>query len=106
VILRGRVVWAVIDETVGRKPYVVVSNNARNQAMETFLAARITTSKKPSIPSVVTLDTGEPVRGNVLCDEVMMMWADEVVDDAGGLTPHAMSRIESGLRVALGLKPA
>lgn len=103
-ILRGRVVWAIIDEAVGRKPYLVVSNNARNQAMDSFLAVRITTTPKPSIPSVVTLAAGEPVRGNVLCDELMMMWTDEIVDDAGALSPPAMTSVEAGLRTALGLK--
>ena len=103
-ILRGRVVWAVIDEAIGRKPYLVVSNNARNQSMQSFLAVRITTSAKPHIPSVVPLNTGEPLHGNVLCDEVMMMWEDEVVAEAGALSPRAMTQVEAGLRAALGLK--
>ena len=103
-ILRGRVVWAVIDESVGRKPYLVVSNNARNQAMQSFLAARITTTAKPDIPSVVPLGPGEPLRGSVLCDEVMLMWTDEIVDETGALSPLAMVAVESGLRAALGLK--
>lgn len=103
-ILRGRVVWAVIDESIGRKPFLVVSNNARNQAMQSFLAVRITTSAKPDIPSVVSLAAGEPLRGNVLCDEVMMMWEDEVVSEAGALSPQTMAQVESGLRAALGLK--
>jgi mRNA interferase MazF len=104
VILRGRVVWAVIDESVGRKPYVVVSNDARNQSMQSFLAARVTTSKKPEIPSVVPLPAGEPFRGSVLCDEVMMMWADEVVEDAGAISPPTMTLVDIGLRAALGLR--
>ena len=103
-ILRGRVVWATIDESVERKPYVVVSNNARNQAMHSFLAARITTTSKPDIPSVVILAAGEPLRGSVLCDEVMLMWTDEVVGHAGALSPQAMTAVEAGLRSALGLK--
>lgn len=103
-ILRGRLVWAVIDEAIGRKPYLVVSNNARNQSMQSFLAVRVTTSVKPHIASVVPLDVGEPVSGNVLCDEVMMMWEDEVVAEAGALSPRAMTQVEAGLRAALGLK--
>ena len=103
-ILRGRVVWATIDESVGRNPYVVVSNNARNQAMQSFLAARITTTRKPDIPSVVILAAGEPLRGSVLCDEVMLMWTDEVIDEVGALSPQAMTAVEAGLRSVLGLK--
>lgn len=102
--LRGRVVWAVIDDAVGRKPYVVVSNNARNRAMDSFLAARITTTSKPDLPTVVALSPDEPLRGRVLCDEVMMMWADEVVAEAGALSPRTMADVETGLKVALGLR--
>ena len=97
-------VWAVIDAAIGCKPYLVVSNNARNQSMQSFLAVRITTSVKPRIPSVVSLDSGEPLTGNVLCDEVMLMWADEVVAEAGPLSARTMTKVESGLRTALGLK--
>lgn len=102
-ILRGRVVWAVIDDSIGRKPYLVVSNNARNRAMRSFLAVRITTSPKPHIPSVVALGPHEPLIGNVLCDEVLMLWEDEVVADAGALSPTTMVAVEAGLRAALGL---
>ena len=102
--MRGRIVWAIIDEAIGRKPYLVVSNNPRNQAMQSFLAIRITTSRKPTIPSVVELRPGEPVVGYVLCDELMMLWQDEVVGDVGVPSPATMSRVDKGLKHALALR--
>ncbi|MBK5217405.1 MAG: type II toxin-antitoxin system PemK/MazF family toxin [Propionibacteriales bacterium] len=103
-IVRGRIVWAIIDEVIGRKPYLVVSNNPRNQAMQSFLAIRITTSRKPTIPTVVELPPGEPVDGYVLCDELMMLWQDEVSGDVGALSPATMSRVDQGLKHALALR--
>ncbi|MFC3762132.1 type II toxin-antitoxin system PemK/MazF family toxin [Tenggerimyces flavus] len=96
-------VWAVLDEQVGRKPYLIVSNNRRNEAMDSVLAARVTTSSKPSLPSIVELGPDDPLVGRVLCDEVMQLWNDEIVDDAGALSPPTMERVADGLRHALGL---
>ncbi|MBM7788982.1 mRNA interferase MazF [Tenggerimyces flavus] len=95
--------WAVLDEQVGRKPYLIVSNNRRNEAMDSVLAARVTTSSKPSLPSIVELGPDDPLVGRVLCDEVMQLWNDEIVDDAGALSPPTMERVADGLRHALGL---
>jgi mRNA interferase MazF len=40
--------------TIGklRKPYLVVSNNARNRALDSFLAVPITTTDKPNLDSI------------------------------------------------------
>jgi mRNA interferase MazF len=100
---RGRVYWAVLDEEVGRKPYLVVSNNRRNRNLSSVLAVRITTSHKPDIPSVVTLGPGDPLVGSVLCDEVGPLWEDELQADAGALSPGTMRAVEAGLHDALGL---
>lgn len=95
--------WAVIDEGIGRKPYMVVSNNRRNSAMDSILVARVTTSRKPDLPSVVELDASDPIVGRVLCDEVMLLWTDEIVEDGGALTPRTMERVGDGLRHALAI---
>lgn len=100
---RGRVYWAVLDQEIGRKPYLVVSNNRRNRNLPSVLAVRITTSRKPDIPSVVTLGPGDPLVGSVLCDEVGPLWEDEVQADAGALSPGTMRAVEGGLHEALGL---
>lgn len=99
----GRVYWAVLDEEIGRKPYLVVSNNRRNRNLTSVLAVRITTSRKPDIPSVVTLSPGDPLVGFVLCDEVGPLWEDEVQAEGGALSSSTMRAVEAGLHDALGL---
>ena len=100
---RGRIYWAVLDDALGRKPYLVVSNNGRNRNLSSVLAVRITTSRKPEIPSVVSLDPGDALVGSVLCDEVGPLWEDEVQADAGAISPGTMRAVDAGLHDALGL---
>lgn len=82
---------------------VEVANNRRNRNLPSVLAVRITTSRKPDIPSVVALGSGDPLVGSVLCDEVGPLWGDEVQADAGALSPGTMRAVEAGLHDALGL---
>jgi mRNA interferase MazF len=51
----------------------------------------------------VELTSDDPLVGRVLCDEVMQLWNDEIVDDAGALSRRTMERVADGLRHALGL---
>lgn len=85
------------------KFYVVVSNNRRNRALEQVLGVRVTTSRKPAIPSIVDLGDGEVITGRVICDDIETIWRDEISREMGALTPGTMSRVEDGLRAALNL---
>jgi len=102
VLTRGRVVWFRLGDA-GRKPAVVVSNNHRNRALGSALTARITSSPKPPLPSVVPLSAADPVAGRVLCDDLLEVYADEVLDDGGALSRSTMHLVDDGLRHALGL---
>lgn len=51
--LRGQIYW--FDMGHGEKPWVVVSNNVRNRTLNTVLAARVTTTPKPGVPTAVSL---------------------------------------------------
>lgn len=60
--------------SLGEKPYVVVSNNGRNEKLNSFLAVRITTN--PPIPGSATdvvLDSSSPVVGHARCDDITTM---------------------------------
>jgi mRNA interferase MazF len=102
-LLRGRVYAARLEHIEGEKYFLVVSNNRRNQRLPQVLAARLTTSRKPALPSIVELDDREIFTGRVLCDDIETLWADEVTRDLGALTPGTMARVEDGLRAALDL---
>ena len=99
---RGQVVQA--DPGLGEpKLFVVVSNNRRNQQLPQVLAARLTTSRKPDIPSVVQLAHPEAFNGFVVCDDIVEVYLDEVVSVAGALSPRAVRAVNAGLAAALGL---
>jgi mRNA interferase MazF len=88
-----------------RKPWLVVSNNARNASgLGTVLAVRITTSNKPALDSIVELDRSDPLVGRVLCDDITYLYADELEELAGALSPSTMMRVDNGLRAALALR--
>lgn len=100
-LTRGRVYYA--DLGADEKPYLVVSNNGRNQRLDSALVVRITTSRKPQLESIVELSSADPLVGRVLCDNIAVMYADEVKRDAGALSTGTMMRVAAGLRAALAL---
>ncbi|MGI8522087.1 MAG: type II toxin-antitoxin system PemK/MazF family toxin [Nocardioides sp.] len=99
---RGQVVRADInlDEP---KLFVVVSNNRRNSRMGDVLGARLTTSSKPDIPSVVMFDEADAFSGCVVCDDILPLYEDEILGVLGAVAPLTMQRINRGLAAALGL---
>ncbi|NAS22123.1 type II toxin-antitoxin system PemK/MazF family toxin [Herbidospora sp. NEAU-GS84] len=101
--LRGRVYMADLGEDYGEKPYVIVSNNARNRALPSYLAVRVTTSAKPPLPSIVELTPEDPLAGRVLCDDIVILFEEDLQRDLGGLSLHTMLRVNQGLRHALAL---
>lgn len=101
-LVRGNVYWADLGH--GEKPWLVVSNNARNQALRSALAARITTTTKPELDSVVQLEHDDPLVGRVLCDDLETLYVDEVARHAGALSMATMMRVDTGLRAALALR--
>jgi len=103
---RGQVYWATFDATLGRKPWLVVSNNARNRNLGDVLVARITTTPKPRISSIVELPPGECVTGSVLCDDIIAMYEDDSPELAGAMSPRTMRDVDRALAAALGLQSA
>lgn len=100
---RGRVYLAPLGEA-GDKYWLCVSNNVRNSKLDEFLAVRLTTSPKPSLPTIVELrERDAPFVGRVLCDDLGPIYLDQVVKDAGALSAATMREVERGLKVALAL---
>lgn len=100
---RGQVYWATFDQEVGRKPWLVVSNNARNRQLHSVLVARITTTPKPALRSIVPLPLGECVMGSIICDDLVCMYESDRPDLAGALSPSSMRAVDKALAAALGL---
>ena len=98
-IMRGQVFWCDLGR--GRKPWLVVSNNQRNQNLDTVIAARITTGKNAYIETVIALDKSDPLTGFVLVDDLAQFFHDETTDMAGAVAPQTMSKVSAALRIAL-----
>ena len=90
--------------STGPKPWLVVSNNARNRNLESVLAARITTTGKHAVvPTVVALTPSDPLVGCVLCDDLVQLYRDELGKRVGAVSPPTIRAVAEGLRIALGL---
>lgn len=84
------------------KLFVIVSNNQRNRNLGDVLGARLTTTAKPSIPSIVELES-EALAGRVVCDDILPLYEDEIVAVIGALSVRTMRAINLALAAALGI---
>jgi mRNA interferase MazF len=103
---RGQVYWLDIPG-IGRKPWLVVSNNAinRNTALEQIIAVRIsTTIRNRQLPTVVPLGADEPLAGCVLAGTVMQLRRRWFVAAAGALSATAMRAVDEALKEVLALR--
>jgi mRNA interferase MazF len=99
--MRSEVFFVDLGE-IGRKPFVVVSNNQRNRALTTVLGVRITTTNRHiHIETVVPLgpDCGD-LAGWALCDDIEKLWRDELGNPAGVIGVRTMTAVNAGLRTA------
>lgn len=101
--VRGRVYRCELKHIEGLKPYLAVSNNRRNQQLPTFLGVRLTTSNKLELPSIVVFEHPEVFVGRALCDDIVELYRDEIREDVGALSPHAMMQVSAALKHALAI---
>lgn len=99
---RGRIYRADLGN--GLKPFLVVSNNGRNNKLQDVLAVRLTTSVKPAIPSIVLMGSADLMQGSrILCDDIVVLYRDEIKDDLGAVSRTTMDAVAAALRNALSL---
>ena len=101
--LRGQIYW--FDMGHGEKPWVVVSNNVRNRNLNTVLAARVTTTPKPGVPTATPLEAADPLVGSTLADDLIQLFDDEIAASrpAGALSPATVVKLNKPFAIALGL---
>jgi len=99
--LRGNLYWA--DLGAGEKPWLVVSNNIRNQALGSALVTRVTTTIKPPLATIVQLNNNDPLVGSILCDDIETIYDDDPARHTGAVTFETMSRVNEALKIALAL---
>lgn len=101
--VRGQVYLALLPGMENEKPYLIVSNNARNAALAMALAVRITTSDKQRVRTAIRIPDEECCIGSVLCDDIEPLYPEHIRRLVGALSPSVMLRVADGLRVALAL---
>lgn len=100
IALRGQVFR--VDLGHGAKPWLVVSNNARNRNLETVVAVRITTTgKHAAVPTVVPLTGADPLVGFVVVDDLIQLYRDELNEPWGVLCAATMRAVSAAIRIAL-----
>lgn len=101
--VRAQVYFALLPGMKGEKPYLIVSNNARNSALGTALAVRITTSDKLHVRTAIPIPEGECCVGSILCDDIEPLYPEDVRHLVGAMSPSLMLMVCDGLRAALAL---
>ncbi len=82
-----------------------MSNNTRNRQLGEFIAVRLTTARKPELPTVIELlPADRPFTGRIVCDDLGPIYPDDVDEDRGALSAGTMRRVEVGLKATLDLR--
>jgi mRNA interferase MazF len=100
ITLRGVVYRA--DLGFGPKPWLVVSNNARNTRLGDSIAVRIVTAQR-DLPAWVRLSAGDPLPGSVNCDDLTLIHHYEIDSAIGELSAETMMQVGRALKHALAL---
>ncbi len=99
-VQRGQVYRA--DLGYGAKPWLIVSNDQRNKALNDVIAVRLTTTVR-ELPTWVKLTAADPLRGHVNADSLEAIGKDEFGEYLGALSPATMRGVDQALRLALAL---
>jgi mRNA interferase MazF len=106
VALRGEVHWARLEAPVGRRPVVVIQNNAGNRSSPSTIVATISTSQpRAEYPFLVALEArvlGEPCW--VHCETILTIPQDLLDGLLGALSPVDTARLDGALKRSLALK--
>ena len=90
------------DLGYGLKPWLVVSNNARNRLLSDIVAIRLTTTAR-DLPTWVKLSAADPLTGYANADCIEQLGKDELGEYLGALSPTTMRAINQALAIALAI---
>lgn len=98
--LRGQVFRCNLG--YGAKPWLVVSNNARNRLLSEIVAIRLTTTVR-DLPTWVKLSPADPLTGYANADCIEQLRKSELGDYLGVLSATTMHQVNQALAAALAL---
>lgn len=90
------------DLGYGPKPWLVVSNNARNRLLSDIVSIRLTTTAR-DLPTWVKLSAADPLTGYANADCIEHLAKDELGEYLGALSPPSMRAVNQALAIALAL---
>jgi mRNA interferase MazF len=90
------------DLGYGLKPWLVVSNNARNRLLSDVVAIRLTTTAR-DLPTWVKLSPADPLAGCANADCIERLAKDELGEYLGALSPGSMRAVNQAIAIALAL---
>jgi mRNA interferase MazF len=111
-VRRGQLWWARLDPTVGseqsgRRPVLVLQNNAINAFTTTALTLPLTTNlRRAQLPSCVLLPRGSGgliADSIVLCHQLRVLDTSRLTELIGTLEPHLVLQVENALLFTLGI---
>jgi len=90
------------DLGYGLKPWLVVSNNARNRMLSDIVAIRLTTTAR-DLPTWVKLSAADPLAGYANADCIGQLAKEELGEYVGALSPPSRRAVNQALAIALAL---
>lgn len=112
-VQRGEIYWlemppAVGSQQAGRRPVLIIQNDVGNQFSRTTIVAAITSRpRRRDYPFHVPFharESGLPLDGTVLCEQIQTVDQSQLGHLAGGLTVDKMLEVDLALHRSLGLQ--
>jgi mRNA interferase MazF len=113
-VRRGEIYWLQLtsgigSEQTGRRPVLIIQNDVGNQFSPTTIVAAITSQlRRRSYPFHVPFtpqDSGLPLDGTVLCEQIQTVDQTRLGDLAGALHTSKLQEVDQALHRSLGLEP-
>jgi mRNA interferase MazF len=110
-VRRGEIYWIDFgiprgSEQGGKRPALIIQNDAGNDSSPTTIIAAITGKKKKSYPFHVEIsasESGLSYEGCVMLEQVLTISQDRLIDRAGRLSDAKMRMVDRAIQVSLGL---
>ncbi len=110
-LLRGEIWWIDFgtprgSEQGGRRPALIIQNDAGNISSSTTIIAAVTAKVKAPYPfhvEISALQSGLPENSTVLLEQLLTISKSRLLGQAGSLSSAKMKLIDRAIQVSLGL---
>ena len=109
-IKRGEIYYADLTPVIGSeqdgiRPVLCIQNDTGNKHSPTIIVAAITSKKKPSLPTHVSISTkGLKKKSYVLLEQIRTIDKTRLREYVGRISKDDMGRVDHAIIVSMGLK--